>query len=101
MFITQIMILREGAYYGSDAVDPSKPFRASLTVKGQYGKIELNLDPTLSDRIVALIAEEIVAAGRATAEAMTASVLAVQALPAEQCFGKHLAEGGQHGKIAE
>jgi hypothetical protein len=35
----------------------------------------------MSDRIVALVAEEVAAAGRATAEAMTADVLTVAALP--------------------
>lgn len=86
MFITRIAISRDGYYgaaYGSKA-DPSKPFRASIEVLGNHGKIELELSPTMSDRIVSIIAEEVAAAGRATAEAMTADVLNVAALAAPE-----------------
>jgi hypothetical protein len=82
MFVTQIAVRREGYYSGYGAKpDPSKPFHTTIEVLGQHGKIELNLSPAMSDRIVAIIAEEVAAAGRATAEAMTADVLNVVALP--------------------
>lgn len=86
MFVTQIAVRRDGYYgsYGGGKADPSKPFHATIEVLGQSGKIELNLSPEMSQRIVAIIAEEVAAAGRATAEAMTAEVLNVAALAAPE-----------------
>lgn len=83
MFVTRIAVSRDGYYgsYGGGKPDPTKAFRATIEVLGNHGKIELNLSPEMSDRIVAIIAEEVAAAGRATAEAMTADVLNVVALP--------------------
>ena len=86
MFVTRIAVAREGYFghgYGGKA-DPSKPFRATIEVLGSHGKIELNLSQELSDRVVSLIAEEVAAAGRATAEAMTADVLNIAALAAPE-----------------
>lgn len=77
MFVNRISITREG-FYGYSKPDPTKPLRAILEVEGQHGKIELNLSPSMSDKIVALIADEIAAAGRATAEALTAQCLAAK-----------------------
>ncbi|MFC7378220.1 hypothetical protein [Brevundimonas sp. GCM10030266] len=74
MFITSINIAREG-YYGHGRNDPTKPLRAVVQVEGQHGKVELNLSPEASDRMVALIAEEIVEATKATAALMTSGVL--------------------------
>lgn len=80
MFVTRISIHREGwSGYGYSKPDPTKPFRATIEVQGQSGKVELNLSQELSDRIVAIIADEVAAAGRATAEAMTAEVLSATA----------------------
>lgn len=84
MFVTRIAVQREGYYGAYGKPDPSKPLRATIEVLGQHGKIELNLSPEMSDRIVGIIAEEVAAAGRATAEAMTADVLNVSALPAPE-----------------
>lgn len=81
MFVTAIRIARDGYCSGySTRADPSKPFRATVEVHGVSGKIELLLDADMSARIVAIIADEVCAASRATAEAMTAEVLT--ALPA-------------------
>lgn len=74
MFITSINITRDG-YYGYGKHDPSKPLRATVAVEGQHGKVELNLSPEASNRMVALIADEIVSATSATAALMTSSVL--------------------------
>lgn len=82
MFIAQISVRRDGYYSGYGRPDPAKPFLATVEVHGQTGKMELNLSPEMSERVVAIIAEEIAAAGRACAEAMTAEVLTVAALPA-------------------
>ena len=61
MIIRSINIGREGDY-GYGAVDASKPFRATIAVIGQTGKVELSLSPDMSQKIVAIIAEEVAAA---------------------------------------
>jgi hypothetical protein len=83
MFIRTIRVDRDGDY-GYGRMDPSKPFRAVVQVEGQHGKIELNLSTDLSAKIMEVIADEIVAASKATAEAMTADILTVAALPSPQ-----------------
>lgn len=75
MFLTRISIHREGYWAGAHSADPKKPFRATIEFQGQSGKIELTLDPDMSKRVLALVADEVAAAGRATAEAMTAEVI--------------------------
>jgi hypothetical protein len=81
MFVNSISIRREGYYgYGSKP-DASKPFKATIEVQGQHGKVELSLSPDMSARIVEIIADEVAAAGRATAEALVANVLTATATP--------------------
>lgn len=84
MYVNAISVRREG-YYGSGyRSDPSKPLRCTVEVQGESGKTELNLSPEASNRIVALIADELAASARAVAKAMTASFINAQpALPAE------------------
>ncbi len=82
MFIHTIRIAREDYYSSYQTPDFSKPFQATIEVYGQNGKVELTLSPDLSRKVVEIIAEEVAAAGRATAEAMTAEALNVTALPA-------------------
>ena len=78
MFVTAVSIRREG-YYGSyGKPDPAKPFAATIEVHGQHGKVELQVSQELSNRIIEVIADEIAAAGKATAEAMTASFINAQ-----------------------
>ena len=84
MIVRSINIVREGDYYGAYKVDASKPFVAKISVHGQHGDVTLNLSPEMSKRIVEIIADEVVAAGKATAEAMTAEVLNVVALPSKE-----------------
>ncbi len=82
MFVTSVSIRREGYYgagYGSKA-DPSKPFKATIEVHGKHGKVELTVSPELSAQIVAIVADQIVAAGKATADAMVASFIAADDL---------------------
>lgn len=84
MFVNAISIRREGYFgrgYGPSEGDPSKPFNATIEVQGQSGKVELNLSPEMSAKIVEVIAGEVAAAGRATAEALTATCLTVAAQP--------------------
>lgn len=83
MFVTSVNIRREG-YYGAGygKADPKKPFNATIEVHGQHGKVELVLSAELSARLIAIIADEVAAAGKATAEAMTASFLAASDTPA-------------------
>ena len=79
MIVKSINIRRDGDYFSSyKPADASKPFMATLEVEGSHGKVELRLSPELSAKIVAIVAEEIAAAGRATAEALTASCLTVE-----------------------
>lgn len=76
MSLRRVSIIREGDYYGAyKALDANKPFRATVEVEGAAGKVELNLSAELSQKIVAIIADEVAAAGRATAEIMTADAL--------------------------
>lgn len=75
MFVTRVSIHREGYSYGYGRADPTKPFRATVEIHGESGKVELNLPADASDKIVALISEEIAAAGRRTAEMLTANAL--------------------------
>jgi hypothetical protein len=83
-----INIIREGSYYGShQPVDPSRPFRTTVEVQGATGKVELNLAPELSRKIVELIADEIAAAGRMTADIMVADALIYQAPTAKAIEG--------------
>ena len=73
MIVRFISIRREndwGSHHSS--VDLTKPMRATIEVQGTTGKVELFLSEELSRRVVEIIADEIAAAGRATAEAMTA-----------------------------
>jgi hypothetical protein len=85
MFVTSISIRRDG-YYGASygKPDPAKPFRTTIEVLGNHGKIELELSPDMSRRIVDIVADEVAAAGRATAEAMTAECITCSALPAPE-----------------
>ena len=81
MFVNSISIRRDG-YLGYGKPDHSPPLKATIEVEGQHGKVELNLSADLSKRVVEIIADEIAAAGRATAEALTASCL--NATPTKQ-----------------
>ena len=83
MFITRISIHKEGhGAYSYGKKDPAAPYRATIEVEGRSGKVELNLTEELSKRVVAVIADEVAAAGRATAEAMVAEAMTITALPA-------------------
>lgn len=83
MFVRSIVVRRDGDYSYSSTVDQSKPFRATVEVNSQHGKVELLLSTDLSRRIVEIIADEVAAAGRATAEAMVADIFTVKALPSK------------------
>lgn len=83
MFVKSISIRREDDY-GYSRLDPSKPFAATIEVEGSHGKVELKLSPDMSARIVEIVADEVAAAGRATAEAMTAACFTVAALPTNE-----------------
>lgn len=83
MFLTRLTVAREG-YYSYSKADPNKPLRATVEVAGQNGKTELDLGPEASDRIVAIIADELAKAARATAEAMTAEIINSQNLLAAE-----------------
>jgi hypothetical protein len=74
MFVTRVTLSRKDRFYKPD---PTKPFEATVELHGDFGKMELNLGPEVSDRLMALLADEVAAAGRQTAELMTAKCLEV------------------------
>lgn len=74
MILRRVMISRENDY-SYKPIDPKSPFRATIEVENSTGKVELNLSAELSQKIVAIIAEEVAAAGRATAEIMIADAM--------------------------
>lgn len=77
-----ISIMRDGHYYGDHRrVDPSKPLRCTVEVEGDAGKTELSLPPEVSERIVALIADELANSARRVAETMTAKFVEAGAQP--------------------
>lgn len=85
MFVTAIRIARDGyisGYSRNSEADADKPFRATVEVMGTHGKVELLLSTELSRRVVEVVADEIAAAGRATAEAMTAEILTLPQIAA-------------------
>jgi hypothetical protein len=85
MIVRSISIKRQGHYgFDGERTDASKPFEATICVVGQTGKVELTLPPELSRRVVEIIAEEVAAAGRATAEAMTAEAMNIVTLPSPE-----------------
>ena len=85
MFLAKLSITREG-YIGRSygRADPSKPLRATVEVIGESGTTELNLGPEASNRLIAIIADELAASARATAEAMTADFINGQNLLAAE-----------------
>lgn len=85
MFIGAISIRREGYFAGyGQRPDPQKPFLATIEVHGTRAKTEMVLSPEMSERIVALIADEVAASGRAVADAMVAEAMTFTALPAPE-----------------
>lgn len=84
MFVNRISIHRDGYYGGYTGAKPkgNEPYKCTIEVQGQNGKVELNLSEEMSAKIVAVIADEVADAGRRTAEAMTAAVINGAALPA-------------------
>lgn len=74
MHLKQLTIRRDG-YYGYGKVDPTRPLACTIELEGDRGSVTLNLDPDMSKRVLDLVASEVAAAGRATAERMTAEVI--------------------------
>ena len=56
-------------------------FQARVEFSGSHGKIELSLDERLSDKIIAVCADEIIASSKEVAEAMTANFIESQLAP--------------------
>lgn len=84
MIISQIRISKQGYYggnYGRGALKPETPYDCTIEVVGVSGKTELNLSPELTTRLMAIIGDEVVASSKRTAEAMTAEIITVAALP--------------------
>ena len=85
LVLTRLMIVRQGiGAYSYNKANPEAPFSATIELQGASGKVELNLSDDLSRRIVEIVADEVVAAGRATAEAMVADAMLVSAPEAKK-----------------
>ncbi|MEE8607175.1 MAG: hypothetical protein V3S55_06210 [Nitrospiraceae bacterium] len=57
-------------------------YRARIEFEGSYGTVELNLDKQLSEKMLAVCADEIVASSKEVAENMTANFVEGQLAPA-------------------
>jgi hypothetical protein len=76
MFVLAQLIIRRKDYYGGGhRCDPAKPLETTVEVMGPMGKMEINLPPEVSAKVVALIADEVATAARGVANAMTASFI--------------------------
>lgn len=53
----------------------ARSLRGKITFKGNAGAVELNLDEELSQRLLAVVAEEVAAAGREVAHNLTAEIV--------------------------
>lgn len=63
--------------------EQNQPIRGTLKFKGYHGNVELILDETLSKRILAVVADAVVASGKEIANNLTAEIIdANRALPA-------------------
>ena len=88
MILNRVTIYRgDLSGYGYGKPNATAPFRATIEVSGATGKVELNLSAELSRRIVEIVAEEVAAAGRATAEIMVADAMLVTAPKVEKLAG--------------
>ncbi len=57
-------------------------YTASANFKGEHGEVKLDLDNELSQRVLAVLADEIIKASKATAEAMTSKLIEQLKTPA-------------------
>ena len=60
----------------------SDNYKGTAEFEGSYGKVELHLEQRLSEKILAVCADEIVASSKEVAEAMTATFIESQLAPA-------------------
>ncbi len=85
MHVRSLHMTRQGDY-GSDyqRFDPTKPFNTVVKLEGDGNKVELQIPAEVSEKILALVADQLVEAGRRAAEAMVAKAFTVEALPAPE-----------------
>lgn len=57
-------------------------YTASANFKGNHGEVKLDLDNELSQRVLDVVAEEIIKAAKVTAEAMTSKLIEQLKTPA-------------------
>jgi hypothetical protein len=85
VIVSKIEIRKQGYYGGySGAPKAETPYDCTIEIYGQSGKVELNLSPELTTRLMAIIGDEVVASSKRTAEAMTAEIITVAALPSPE-----------------
>lgn len=78
--IVQRISISPRTYYSPPSAE--NPMIAKITIKGQQNETELALDPEMSQRILAIVADEFAASARRIAENMVAEVITATALPA-------------------
>lgn len=75
MHIRSIKITRLGHYgFTGEKLDVTKPFQCTVETESTDGKMELILSSALSQRVLEIVAEELAACAKETAENMVAAV---------------------------
>lgn len=81
------MILNDLHIY-RNAWETNQPLKGTLKFKGTHGNVELILDESLSKKILAIVADAVVASGKEIANNLTAEIIdANRALPAPDVEG--------------
>jgi hypothetical protein len=80
MFLARLLVTREGyhgngTYYGLGKKIEDQPLVATVEIIGAHGKTEIRLSEEASDKVIAIMAEELAAQARAVADAMTADFI--------------------------
>ena len=81
MILQSIIIYRRTAGFGAGPPKAHDHFDATVQIHGEHGEVKLKLGPDLCERVVSVLADEVVKAARETAQAMTAEALEVVAAP--------------------
>lgn len=80
MFLKSLTISRRGKYGLSN--DPKDPLEATIEIGNVHGETKLKLGEEAAKRLLAVVSEEMIASARTTADAMTASFIEANGIPA-------------------
>jgi hypothetical protein len=73
---------------GSKSYDDWNGYRGSATFSGKLGRVQLQLSESLSEQILSVCADALVAASKQVAETLTADVIEQVASPAIEFSGE-------------